>query len=70
MLGKKVWARLLGVEKTVIESVVYDEQTDAVVASVRPRRGRACAAGSAAGAAVGTTRGRADGAGAPSISGN
>jgi len=39
VLGKKVWAQLLGVEKTVIESVVYDEETDAVVASVRPRRG-------------------------------
>jgi transposase len=39
VLGKKVWARLLGVEKTVLESVVYDEETDVVVASVRPRRG-------------------------------
>lgn len=40
MLGKKVWARLLGVEKTVIEGVVYDEEDDAVVAAVRPARGQ------------------------------
>lgn len=42
MLSKTIWARLLGVEKktTVIEGVEYDEQADAVVASVRPRRTR------------------------------
>jgi transposase len=40
VLGKKVWARLLGVDKAVIEGVVYDEETDAVVASVRPARGQ------------------------------
>jgi transposase len=40
VLGKKVWARLLGVEKTVIEGVVYDEEDDAVVAAVRPARGQ------------------------------
>ncbi len=31
---------MLGVEKTVIESVVYDEEIAAVVASVRPTRGQ------------------------------
>jgi transposase len=40
VLGKKLWARLLGVEETVIEGVVYDEVADAVIASVRPVRGR------------------------------
>jgi len=40
VLGKKVWARLLGVEKAVIEGVVYDEEANAVVASVRPARGQ------------------------------
>jgi len=40
VLGKRVWARLLGVEKTVIEGVVYDEEDGAVVASVRPGRGQ------------------------------
>jgi transposase len=40
VLGKKVWARLLGVEKTVIEGIVYDEEADAVVACVRPARGQ------------------------------
>jgi len=37
----KVWHRLLGVERTVIEAVEFVEETDTVVASVRPRqRGR------------------------------
>jgi transposase len=41
VLGKKVWRRLLGVDTgTVIERVEFDEDGGAVVASVRPRRGR------------------------------
>jgi transposase len=37
----KVWHRLLGVERTVVEAVEFVEETDTVVASVRPRqRGR------------------------------
>jgi len=39
VLGKKVWRRLLAVDAdTVIERVEFDEDADAVVASVRPRR--------------------------------
>lgn len=39
MLGVKVWRRLLGVcDRTVIERVDFDEEADAVVAQVRPRR--------------------------------
>ncbi len=39
MLGAKVWRRLLGVDdRTVIERVEFDEEADAVVAQVRPRR--------------------------------
>ncbi len=39
MLGVKVWRRLLGVDdRTVIEAVEFDEEADAVVAHVRPRR--------------------------------
>lgn len=39
MLGVKVWRRLLGVcDRTVIEQVDFDEEADAVVARVRPRR--------------------------------
>ncbi len=39
MLGINVWRRMLGVDRaTVIESVDIDEETDAVVAQVRPRR--------------------------------
>jgi transposase len=37
---KRVWARLLGVEHTVIEAICFDEQAAAIVASVRPARGR------------------------------
>jgi transposase len=36
----RVWARLLGVEHTVVEAVRFDEQADSIVASVRPARGR------------------------------
>jgi len=35
----KVWLRLLGLVRTVLEAVVFDEDTDAVVVSVRPRKG-------------------------------
>ena len=35
----KVWQRLLGVEATVIERVEFDEDDEAIVASVRPRKG-------------------------------
>ena len=39
MLGANVWRRLLGVDQTtVVESVENDEETDAVVVRVRPRR--------------------------------
>jgi transposase len=36
----RVWKRLLGVEHTVVEQVLYDEDADAVVALVRPTRSR------------------------------
>jgi len=35
----RLWRRLLGVEQTVIESVEFDEDDEAVVAHVRPRKG-------------------------------
>lgn len=38
MRSARVWKRLLGVEHTVVEQVVYDEDADAVVAMVRPTR--------------------------------
>jgi transposase len=37
----KLWEKLLGVERTVVEQVVFDEEAGAVVASVRPRKGAA-----------------------------
>jgi len=36
----RLWKRLLGVEHTVIEQVLYDPDADAVVAVVRPTRSR------------------------------
>src|SRR6266508_574393 len=33
--SKRVWARLLGVEHTVIEDILFDEEADAIVACVR-----------------------------------
>ena len=35
----RVWERLLGVERSVVEQVVFDEELGAIVASVRPRKG-------------------------------
>lgn len=35
----KLWQKLLGVESTVVESVVFDEAEGVLVASVRPRKG-------------------------------
>lgn len=43
MRGTSLWAALLGVEKTVIEDIEFDEHAELVVAQVRPRsraRGR------------------------------
>ena len=40
MRSARVWKRLLGVEYTVVEQVVFDEDADAVVAMVRPTRSR------------------------------
>jgi transposase len=35
----KVWQKLLGVERTVVDGVVFDEDEEVIVASVRPRKG-------------------------------
>ncbi len=40
MRSTRVWKRLLGVEHTVVEQVLYDENAQAVVACVRPTRSR------------------------------
>ena len=39
MRNARVWQRVLGLARTVIETVVFDEELEAVVASVRPRKG-------------------------------
>lgn len=40
MRNARVWARLLGVEKTVVERVELDDEQDILVVSVRPGRGQ------------------------------
>ena len=39
MQNVRVWQQVLGLARTVIEAVVFDEDAGAVVASVRPRKG-------------------------------
>ncbi|HZA88422.1 MAG TPA: ISL3 family transposase [Acidimicrobiales bacterium] len=39
MRNARVWQRVLGLARTVIETVVFDEEAEAVVVSVRPRKG-------------------------------
>ncbi len=39
MRNAKLWERLLGVERTVVEDVVFDEDDEVIVASARPRKG-------------------------------
>ena len=41
MQNAKLWQRVLGVEHTVIDRVVFDDDEGFVVASVRPRKGAA-----------------------------
>ena len=43
MRNASVWQRVLGLARTVIEAEVFDEDAEAVVVSVRPRKGRAAA---------------------------
>ena len=38
MRNGSVWRRVLGLVRTVVEGVVFDEDAGAVVASVRPRK--------------------------------
>lgn len=40
MRKRTVWAKLLGVERTVIERVEFEEEEGAIIAAVRPRRGQ------------------------------
>lgn len=39
MRNARVWQEVLGLERAVVEAVVFDEDIGAVVASVRPRKG-------------------------------
>lgn len=39
MRNARVWQRVLGLARTVIETVVFDEEAEAVVVWVRPRKG-------------------------------
>ncbi len=66
MRHAKLWQKLLGVERAMIESVVFDEEAGVIVASVRPR-GLLAGAGFMGDAAGGRTGGRAAGGGGPWI---
>ena len=59
MRNARRWERLLGVERTVVDGVVFDEDEEAIAASVRPRRAPPGAAASASAAARAMTTGRA-----------
>ena len=37
MRNASVWQRVLGLVRAVVEAVVFDEEADAIVVSVRPR---------------------------------
>lgn len=39
MRSARLWARLLGVERAVVDRVEFDEDADALVVAVRPRKG-------------------------------
>ena len=39
MRNARLWQQVLGVARTVVEAVVFDEDDDAIVVSVRPRKG-------------------------------
>jgi hypothetical protein len=66
---KRVWARLLGVEHTVIEQVAFDEEAEAIVAWCGRPAVSAAGAASAVDAALATTTARDADAGARWISG-
>lgn len=39
MRGASVWVRLLGIEKTIVDEVVFEADGEVIVCSVRPRKG-------------------------------
>ena len=64
MRNASLWRALLGVEKTVVEDVEFDEDEQVLVAHVRPRQqARRVAAGCAGAGAGGMTRARVGGGG-------
>ena len=63
MRDVSLWRGLLGVEKTVIERVEFDEDAEMLVAHVRPSSGSVAGAGCAGGASLGMTRVRVGDAG-------
>lgn len=42
MRSARLWARLLGLDTAVVEGVEFDEDEQAVVVSVRPRKATKC----------------------------
>jgi hypothetical protein len=63
-----VWKTLLGLRRTVIEKVEFEDTDESLVVSVRPRAKERDRCRTAGGAAQGMTKVRVDGGGARSIS--
>ncbi|ANS31319.1 hypothetical protein R1CP_33500 [Rhodococcus opacus] len=69
MRNNWVWVRILGVEKTVVEGVEFDDATGCVVVSVRPTLRPGHGAGCAGFGARAMTAVRDAGGGGPSMPG-
>lgn len=69
MRNATLWRALLGVERTVIESIEYDEDAGEVAACVRPHDLAEAGAGSVVFGRCGTTAARDGGGGEPWTSG-
>lgn len=67
MRNARLWAGLLGVEKTVVERVEFDEDKGVVVASVQPARGQRLRCGICLVRSSGYDRARVVGGGGPWI---
>ena len=68
MLSVKLWRRLLGVDdRVVVEPVEFDDEVDAVVAHVRPKRLRKQRCGRCGTRAPATSRARTAAVGGRSI---
>lgn len=64
MQNASLWRTVLGVENTVVEDIEFNDDTQAIVAHVRPARATRVVVERAVRGPLGTTVGRVDGSGA------